>query len=154
MQTRPQLRIVRNQPSEVCCVYVIEARRPRDGQIGDLIKIGISSDPDGRLASLQTGNPHPLRLEGVVWLGSREEAAQIEAALHARFAEHRRTGEWFLFDPYSALHVAYRLAIKQWFERRMTLSDVLEKLTEQDLCTHLIIELLMDDGWLVERYRP
>lgn len=59
------------------------------------IKIGFTTgDPRSRMASLQTGNPHPLRLLVVV-PGTPED----EGSLHERFAQSRMQGEWFAPSP-------------------------------------------------------
>ena len=65
-------------------VYFIQAG------VGGPIKIGCSADAASRLATLQVGNPEALRLLATAPGGFAEEAT-----LHARFAAHRLTGEWF-----------------------------------------------------------
>jgi hypothetical protein len=57
------------------------------------LKIGWSEKhpDDGRLASLQAGSCETLILEGLI-LGTQA----YERELHARFADHRLRGEWFL----------------------------------------------------------
>jgi hypothetical protein len=54
------------------------------------IKIGCAHDVIARLIDLQIGNHCELRLLTTMWGGSNQEAA-----LHRRFAEHSRRGEWF-----------------------------------------------------------
>jgi hypothetical protein len=69
-------------------VYFIEA-------IGaDLSKIGSSGDPDRRLAQLQTGSGHRLRLIGVI---PSATPSFTEACVQKRFhrARVRPDGEWF-----------------------------------------------------------
>ncbi|WP_435844243.1 GIY-YIG nuclease family protein [Streptomyces griseoluteus] len=56
------------------------------------VKIGTSADPEGRLRSLQTGQPVELSL---LWTCDGD----YERALHARFAEYRIRGEWFDLTP-------------------------------------------------------
>jgi hypothetical protein len=56
------------------------------------IKIGHSSDPEGRLAILQQGNPYPLHL-----LAKIPQLFCEERALHKKYASLRMAGEWF--DP-------------------------------------------------------
>lgn len=65
-------------------VYFIRA-----GVDGD-IKIGVSTNVSTRLRMLQNAAPDELHLLGV-FPGSYED----ESALHMRFAQHRRRGEWF-----------------------------------------------------------
>lgn len=69
-------------------VYFIQA-----GDDGP-IKIGFSGDPAKRLSSLQTANPQPLRLIGVLPGGK-----DVEATMHSAFSSHRLRGEWFNPDP-------------------------------------------------------
>jgi excisionase family DNA binding protein len=63
-------------------VYVIKAK--------NRVKIGYAKDVAKRLATLQTASPH--RLVVVVHFPGNIE---MERRLHARFAKHRSTGEWF-----------------------------------------------------------
>jgi len=54
------------------------------------IKVGWSKDPKKRLTSLQTATANQL-----VLLGAVQGGLEHEAAMHAKFAEHRLHGEWF-----------------------------------------------------------
>lgn len=54
------------------------------------LKIGVSSDPDARLAALQTANPYQLTIVGTIHGGY-----ETESALHERYASLRCHGEWF-----------------------------------------------------------
>lgn len=65
-------------------VYFIEAEGSQR------IKIGYSKDPDGRIKSLQTGSPFPLKL--LLAVPANQEK---EAELHQQFADLRLDGEWF-----------------------------------------------------------
>lgn len=69
-------------------IYFIEA-------VGaNAVKIGFTEQkPEDRLAALQTGCPHPLRLMGVM-----DGDVAEERRLHARFKRLRTTGEWFKLD--------------------------------------------------------
>lgn len=62
---------------------------------GEYIKIGISSDIQSRLASLQTANARDLILCHSILLNGRDEAQYFEGVLHQEFAEYRAMGEWF-----------------------------------------------------------
>ena len=57
---------------------------------GDKVKIGFTRDIDGRLAPLQSGNPHEMRL-----LGTIPATDDTEAFFHQMFAAQRVVGEWF-----------------------------------------------------------
>ncbi|MYX32250.1 MULTISPECIES: GIY-YIG nuclease family protein [unclassified Streptomyces] len=68
------------------------------------VKIGVSNDPEARLADLQVGSPVPL-----VLLWEAKGGQQLESALHQHFAAHRLHGEWFDFgedDPISTVAAA------------------------------------------------
>lgn len=61
----------------------------------NVVKIGVSVDPEQRLASLQTAHHSPLKLLGSIPGGFSEESE-----LHRRFASFRLHGEWFRCDPW------------------------------------------------------
>lgn len=59
----------------------------------DYLKIGCAINPESRLRDYQTYCPHrAFVLEHVVYCSDRREA---EAKVHALFAAHRASGEWF-----------------------------------------------------------
>ena len=72
-----------------CVVYFVQA-----GGDGGPVKIGIARDLGSRLNSLRTGCPDPI-----VVLATAPGGKNEEAALHERFATHRRRGEWFAAAP-------------------------------------------------------
>jgi hypothetical protein len=57
---------------------------------GKLIKIGFTTDLEGRVSRLQTGSPYDLQL-----LGTIEGTQREEQALHRRFTNLNVRGEWF-----------------------------------------------------------
>lgn len=59
-------------------------------QSGARVKVGMSSDPVKRLASIQTGNPDTLTLASAV-RGGRA----LEAMIHDHLSDYRLSGEWF-----------------------------------------------------------
>jgi len=61
---------------------------------GGVTKIGISANPEKRLATLQTANPNPLYLRYVVDC-QRGRAGSVEADIHAEYRSFRASGEWF-----------------------------------------------------------
>jgi T5orf172 domain len=78
------------EPREVQQTYFI-GRADHKGPV----KIGKSANPVKRLASLQTGNPHALK----IWVLLPTD---VEASLHSKYARQRRHtaqggygGEWF-----------------------------------------------------------
>lgn len=58
----------------------------------ELTKVGKSKDIPKRMVALQTGNPTALELMG--WLDVHDDYA-LERALHLKFANKRKRGEWF-----------------------------------------------------------
>lgn len=75
-------------PKASCCVYLIAVDQ-------GTTKIGMSNDPTRRLASLRTSNFEKLSLEHHWRLRSRDQAAALEAALHAQFRWAKIRREWF-----------------------------------------------------------
>ena len=68
-------------------LYVLQSR------VTGAVKVGRSGDVDARLAEVQTGCPHPLRVilraEG---MGHREES------VHEAMRRYHTSGEWFSED--------------------------------------------------------
>lgn len=65
-------------------------------------KIGISRDPNKRLAALQTATFLDLELVVGIQAPTRQLAEWIEAGAHKILGDHRIRGEWFDFDPIKA----------------------------------------------------
>jgi hypothetical protein len=80
-------------------VYAIRDRKTRH------VKIGISVDPNKRLASLQTGAPVGLRL-----LWTAPGGRPLEQHLHGHFAERHVRGEWFDFSGCDAVDLIEQAA--------------------------------------------
>jgi hypothetical protein len=75
-------------------VYVIKGGH-------NLIKIGVSTNPSARLATLRTISPFPLHMAFVgVTPGTGYD---IEAGAHGMLAPHRCNGEWFDVSPELAI---------------------------------------------------
>lgn len=70
-----------------CWVYFIKG--------GDYIKIGISNNPQFRLAELQVASPYKLQLLEMTWYESNSKAYAVEHDLHNHFQYVRAEGEWF-----------------------------------------------------------
>jgi hypothetical protein len=91
-QEAEQMAADRDREIAIAYIYVIEA-----GDLG-LFKIGRANDIKGRLPSYRTECPVPCHAILVASVpGTR--VGQIEAALHKRFSERRRKGEWFALTP-------------------------------------------------------
>jgi len=83
-------------------VYLI-AHLDGAGECTAPVKIGYSSFPDKRLATLQTGNPSRLVMMFKLRAPSVELARQSEAYFHRVAASDRLSGEWFSTAPIKAL---------------------------------------------------
>lgn len=66
---------------------------------GRYVKIGVASDPEARMFSLQAGNPRPLVLEAAFHFGTRDRAMLVEAAIHQDLSSQRVFREWFRRSP-------------------------------------------------------
>lgn len=73
-------------------VYVIHATGT------NRIKLGYTTNPQSRLAALQTASPFPLQMLAC-WPGSRAR----EKRLHRYMAQFRQVGEWFEVPPFIGL---------------------------------------------------
>lgn len=70
------------------------------------VKIGISSNPQKRIAGLQTASPFPLVLLATFFCSSRKMAEIMEAGFHDIHADRRLSGEWFSISPMEAVELA------------------------------------------------
>lgn len=59
---------------------------------GEKVKIGVTSDIDTRIKSLQTGNPKKIVL---LYIEERTNPTKAETYLHRCFTKQREEGEWF-----------------------------------------------------------
>lgn len=82
---------------ETCHVYIIAHMKDRK-PVGP-VKIGISSNPGKRLASLQTANPKELVLLCTFGTPTRAFAKELEGAFHYVMRSKRLAGEWFDIQP-------------------------------------------------------
>lgn len=78
-------------------VYLI-ATALDDGLTGP-VKVGVSDQPTRRLAQLQSGSPHKLKIAHLFPLPNRGTALEIERALLGVKAHLRMSGEWLDIDP-------------------------------------------------------
>ena len=76
------------QRSYACYVYLLHC--------AGRFKIGHGLSVRSRIRGMQTGCPYPIEL---VQEWKSEDAPRVERFLHERFAEFRRTGEWFDLPP-------------------------------------------------------
>lgn len=79
---------VAGAPERVTYVYLMRAENGR-------YKIGISVDPEKRLADLRDGSAVDIEL---VHYFAAEDAAGIERVLHREYETKRVRGEWFALD--------------------------------------------------------
>jgi hypothetical protein len=83
-------------------VYII-AHLSEQSELCGPVKIGLSSNPISRLATLQTGSASKLVLVGRYAFWRRSHALEVEQVFHRTAAVHRTTGEWFDIEPDSAV---------------------------------------------------
>lgn len=74
---------LRERQASHCIVYFIEG--------AGLIKIGSTLNIQSRFRSIRGSSPVPVKLIGTIPGGG-----PLEGLLHAKFAQHRSHGEWFV----------------------------------------------------------
>lgn len=60
-----------------------------------------------RLQAMQTGNPSPVKLAALGWVGG--DVAQVERDLHREYATSWHRGEWFKLSPDDFMALGMRL---------------------------------------------
>ncbi len=69
-------------------IYIVSCGPDNDKKY----KVGVTSDINQRLKSLQTGNPEKIILE---YIDVRIEPTKAERYLHRTLHKYRQQGEWF-----------------------------------------------------------
>jgi T5orf172 domain len=84
-------------------VYVVKAD---DG----LCKIGMTTNPNARLAQLRSGSASPLEF---AWIGApKGDTIAIERDAHAMLDKYRKSGEWFAVEPDAAVGTIHAAAFR------------------------------------------
>lgn len=73
--------------------FLYTAYAPLDSETV-LVKVGISSIPYQRLASIYCNCPFPISYAAFTAVGSKRDALAAERAILQSFAEHKTRGEW------------------------------------------------------------
>lgn len=84
-------------------VYVIGT--VTDGALGPPIKIGISANPQYRIATLQCANAKEIRIVKTFRFPSRAVASDVESCFHGTHADRQLCGEWFDVTPDEAIKI-------------------------------------------------
>jgi len=66
------------------------------------IKLGRSTNPVQRLASLNTATPYEIHLTGFI---KTNDAVELEAELHGRYEQYQKSGEWYNLPTYEKMHL-------------------------------------------------
>lgn len=74
-------------------VYLIQTKPKK--KVSVPVKIGVTSNAERRLKSLQTGSPFKLHCTALIPCKSKESAYDLESFLHKQLSRHRMEGEWF-----------------------------------------------------------
>lgn len=84
-----------------CYLYIMATI----GKAGDCspVKIGIASDPEKRLLSIQTACPNPIRMQTFFGPMDRDLARALEREVHHFAKKKKLHGEWFDYDPAEAV---------------------------------------------------
>lgn len=108
----PRRSILASQPKDNTeYVYFIQAGRT------NIFKIGKSNNPQARLESLQTANPHKLKL---LHIFKADNATAAEEAIHRLLHKKRRAGEWFQLTPAERDII---LSVKMFEQRQFWIDD-------------------------------
>lgn len=71
-----------------------------------MVKVGVTTDPTGRFATLQTGSPYPLKL--ITLLATPGTGFLVESRIHEILEDYRQSGEWFRCSPPRALFAIHQ----------------------------------------------
>lgn len=126
-------------PQNITFVYLI-ARA--DGESFKApVKIGIASNPVGRLKDLGTACPYRLDLVETFAMSDREYALKAERLFHRLLKKHRMHGEWFDICPHEAFNQLFK-ALKSWVVKHGKsegeAAGIISMITESPLKAHYV----------------
>lgn len=145
---REDFRRMSHAPTAMDFVYVITSDT-------GMSKIGITTNPAARLATLQTGSPDRLRMAFTAPAYGKSYA--IEQAAHSILAAHRASGEWFAVSPDLAIAALFGAADRTGCSISSTAGTATPVSTTRRIFSNsyfqaaLIMMFLM---WLLGFFRP
>ena len=77
------------------------------------VKIGVTSDLESRIASLQTGNPYKLTCKALIPCDDKTQAYHLESFFHKQFKKNRMMGEWFKLYNFNMKKLLHRFNGRQ-----------------------------------------
>lgn len=96
--------------SEFCHIYVMA--RQMDDEWGQPVKVGISRNPQARLATINTASPFRVGIYRSFRVQNRRMAELFERIFHKLNASVRLHGEWFQLTPQEAVEcLGYGLTV-------------------------------------------
>jgi hypothetical protein len=99
---QPRSAAAANDPNE-SFLYVVKSD-------SGLCKIGITSNPNARLAQLRSASVSPLEF---AWIGApKDQTVAIEREAHKMLAQYLRGGEWFAVAPDAAVGAVHAAAFR------------------------------------------
>jgi hypothetical protein len=104
---------------ELSITYVYIIAKRVHGGVSRPVKVGITGDPDKRLATIKTACPYPIEIVCVFGSPLRGYAAALELAFHSIHKDKRLHGEWFDMSPLMAAESMcrnYRAMLKTWLK--------------------------------------
>jgi len=115
-------------------------------------KIGISDNPQKRLAEIQTGCPHKLKL---LSYGLSDDPHTLEKDFHKRYERYRAAGEWFNL-PFWKVREAKTLIslphVDEWETRMQAVKDLDLCFEESmDFSSEKIIEVQTKDQMIADK---
>ena len=116
------------------------------------VKIGVTSNIEGRISNLQTGNPWVLVCKALIPCADKEQAYKLESYLHNRFKKKRMNGEWFKLYDFNMKKILSDFSDqqsvplkKQGFNLIKKSNDQMKRLTKENKALRLQVEKLERD---------
>jgi hypothetical protein len=75
----------------------------------NICKIGISTNPEQRAKTLQTGSPEKISVFRAWRFDELRDTKKFEAIMHAALSEYQMIGEWFGASPYRAAELFFSI---------------------------------------------